>query len=137
MAPTAQIEAAGGLDYGGIGTSFTKISQAIDKVYSEDGVAVLMDMGSAVMTTEMVMEDMPDRKIKMFECPLVEGAVVAAVESLACNSLDELAERAAAAGAMVVVVAAAFTGGGDLTKSIQDTLKDAANVIKPAAKPGA
>ncbi len=100
MAPTAQVEAAGGLDYGGIGTSFTKISQAIDKVYSEDGVAVLMDMGSAVMTTEMVMEDMPDRKIKMFECPLVEGAVVAAVESLACNSLDELAERAAAAAAM-------------------------------------
>jgi pilus assembly protein Flp/PilA len=38
---------------------------------------------------------------------------------------------------MVVVVAAAFTGGGDLTKSIQDTLKDAANVIKPAATPGA
>ena len=100
MAPAAQLEAAGGLDYGGIGTSFTKISQAIDKVYSEDGVAVLMDMGSAVMTTEMVMEDMPDRKIKMFECPLVEGAVVAAVESLACNSLDELAERAAAAAAM-------------------------------------
>jgi len=100
MAENAPMAAAGGLEDGSMGTSFERIQHAVESVYSDDGVLVLMDMGSAVMTTEMVMEDMPDRKIKMFECPLVEGAVVAAVESLACNSLDELAERAAAAAAM-------------------------------------
>ena len=34
-----------------------KIKNAIDSVYSEDGVIILMDMGSAVMTTEMVLEE--------------------------------------------------------------------------------
>lgn len=33
----------------------------------------MMDMGSAVMTTEMVLEEMSDKKIEM-DCPIVEGA---------------------------------------------------------------
>ena len=52
MAPSARIAAAGGMDDGGFGTSFEKIQAAIESVYSDDGVLVLMDMGSAVMTTE-------------------------------------------------------------------------------------
>ena len=93
MAPNAPLAAAGGLDDGGLGTSYTKISEAIDEVYSEDGVAVLMDMGSAVMTTEIVIEDKDDNKVRMLDCPLVEGAVLAAVESTGGISLDELAEK--------------------------------------------
>ena len=38
-----------------------------------------MDLGSAVMTTEMVLESMEDRKIKMVDCPVTEGAIAAAV----------------------------------------------------------
>ncbi|MFQ9359146.1 MAG: hypothetical protein ACLR2D_07995 [Anaerobutyricum hallii] len=34
--------------------SFEKDYEAIDEVYSDDGVAIFMDLGSAVMTTEMV-----------------------------------------------------------------------------------
>jgi len=98
MAPTVHMQAAGGLDDGSIGTSFEKIRKAIEMVYSDEGVAVLMDMGSAVMTTEMVIESMPDHKIIMIDCPLVEGAVVAAIESLASYSLAELAKRTIAAG---------------------------------------
>ena len=56
MAPDANIKAAGGMEDGGFGTSFEKIQAAIDDVYTEDGVLILMDMGSAVMTTEMVLE---------------------------------------------------------------------------------
>jgi dihydroxyacetone kinase phosphotransfer subunit len=93
MAPNAPLAAAGGLDDGGLGTSYSKISEAVDKVYSEDGVAVLMDMGSAVMTTEIVIEDKDDRNVMMLDCPLVEGAVLAAVESTGGITLDELAVK--------------------------------------------
>lgn len=93
MSPNAPLAAAGGLDDGGLGTSYTKISNAIDEVYSEDGVAVLMDMGSAVMTTEIVIEDKDDSKVKMLDCPLVEGAVLAAVESTGGITLEELAVK--------------------------------------------
>ena len=62
MADGVPIRAAGGLDGGGFGTSYEKISNAIDEIYSDDGVIVLMDMGSAVMTAEMVLEAMPERK---------------------------------------------------------------------------
>ena len=56
MAPETPMKAAGGMDDGGFGTSFEKITEAVEEVYSEDGVAIFMDLGSAVMTTEMVLE---------------------------------------------------------------------------------
>ena len=93
MAANAPVAAAGGLDDGNFGTSYEKISAAIESVYSSDGVAILMDMGSAVMTTEMVLEDLERDNVKMLDCPLVEGAVLAAVESVGGISLDDLAKR--------------------------------------------
>ncbi|MBR0102689.1 MAG: PTS-dependent dihydroxyacetone kinase phosphotransferase subunit DhaM [Selenomonadaceae bacterium] len=92
MAEAAPIIAAGGLDDGSLGTSYDKILAAVEEVYSSDGVIVLMDMGSAVMTTEMVLEDLNRPNVKMIDCPLVEGAVLAAVESAGSRSLDELSE---------------------------------------------
>ena len=50
MADGVPIRAAGGLDDGSFGTSYEKIANAIDEIYSDDGMIVLMDMGSAVMT---------------------------------------------------------------------------------------
>ena len=95
MADGAAIAAAGGLEDGSFGTSYEKIKNAIDSVYSEDGV-ILMDMGSAVMTTEMVLEEYDNDKIKMVDAPLVEGAVAASVSSLfgsdMASIIDELAE---------------------------------------------
>ena len=93
MAPTANISAAGGIEDGSAGTSFKKISEAIDEVYSDDGVAVLMDMGSAVMTTEMVIESMKARKIKMLDCPVAEGAVVAAVQCSLDKSITDIKQE--------------------------------------------
>ena len=93
MAPDAPIAAAGGMEDGTLGTSYGKISAAVDEVYSADGVVVLMDMGSAVMTTEIVIEDKDDSKVRMLDCPLVEGAVLAAVESTGGITLDELAVK--------------------------------------------
>lgn len=90
MAPEAKIEAAGGMEDGSFGTSFDKIRTAIEKVYSDDGVLVLMDMGSAVMTTEMVIEMMDEKKIEMADCPLVEGAVLATVNAAAGENFEEI-----------------------------------------------
>lgn len=90
MARETKIAVAGGLEDGSLGTSYDRISHAIDSVYSDDGVAVVMDMGSAVMTVEMVIEDMPERKIIMLDCPALEGAVVAAVEAQLGADLESL-----------------------------------------------
>jgi len=90
MAADAKIAPAGGLEDGSFGTSFERIQNAIEEVYSEDGVIVLMDLGSAVMTTEMVIEMMDDRKVAMADCPLVEGAVVASVDAVGDMGFDEI-----------------------------------------------
>ena len=94
MARDAQIVAAGGMDDGGIGTSFERISNAIDEVYSDEGTAIIMDMGSALMTTEMVIESMEDRKLRMIDCPVLEGAILAAVESVTGASLEDIVNKA-------------------------------------------
>lgn len=103
MAPETPMAAAGGMEDGGFGTSYEKITNAIDSVYSEDGVIVLMDLGSAVMTTEMVIEDMSmmDRtNIKMVDCPIVEGAISASVVSAGGAPIDEVIESAKMASTM-------------------------------------
>ena len=93
MAPDAPIAAAGGLEDGSLGTSFEKITAAVEAVDQGDGVACIMDMGSAVMTAEMVCEALDDTKIRLLDAPLVEGAVLAAVESQMGTSLDDLAAK--------------------------------------------
>lgn len=90
MAPEASIAPAGGLEDGSFGTSFEKINTAIESVCTEDGVLVLMDMGSAVMTTEMVLEMMPDKKVQMVDCPLVEGAVVATINAVSNMDFESI-----------------------------------------------
>ena len=90
MAPDAKIAAAGGMEDGGFGTSFEKIQKAIESVYSEEGVIVLMDMGSAVMTTEMVLDMFEPDTVKMADCPLVEGAVVATINAVSGMKMDEI-----------------------------------------------
>ena len=90
MAENAPIAAAGGLEDGTLGTSYEKIQAAIESVYSEDGVVVLADMGSAIMTVEIVLEDMQRENVRMLDCPLVEGAVLAAVDSAGGRTLEEI-----------------------------------------------
>ena len=93
MAHEAKIAPAGGLEDGSAGTSFEKISAAVEEVYSDDGVAILMDMGSAVMTAEMVIEAMDDKKIIMLDGPVVEGTIVASLEAMMGTPLEELQSK--------------------------------------------
>lgn len=82
MAPDAQIAAAGGLPDGSIGTDYERILNAIESVMSEDGVVMLVDLGSAIMTSEMAIEDCSNpEKVKIIDAPVVEGAIFGAVEA--------------------------------------------------------
>lgn len=90
MAPDAAVVAAGGLEDGSFGTSYEKIEAAIEKVHGDDGVLVIMDMGSAVMTVKMVLEDMDDDSVVMADCPFVEGAVEATVQAQVGASLPDI-----------------------------------------------
>ena len=90
MAPDVPMAAAGGLEDGSFGTSFERILEAVNEVYSEDGVILLMDLGSAVMTAEMVLESLEGQKLAMADCPLVEGAFVAAVNAAGGMSFDDI-----------------------------------------------
>ena len=91
MADGANIVAAGGLEDGSFGTSYDRIKEAIEKVYSAEGVIILMDMGSAVMTTEMVLEEFDaGSKIRMVDAPIVESAVAASVSALCGNSIEDI-----------------------------------------------
>ena len=90
MAPAVPIRAAGGLADGGIGTDFQRIYDAVEAVNGPDGVVVLFDMGSAMMTAEMVIESFADPNIRLADGPLVEGTIVAAVSSIMGQSLDEI-----------------------------------------------
>lgn len=93
MARDVTIVAAGGTDDGGLGTSYEKIAAAVNEACADDGAAIFMDMGSSVMTAEMVLEDMEDRRLKLLDAPLVEGVVLAAVESAAGTALEDLPEK--------------------------------------------
>lgn len=92
------IAAAGGTSDGSLGTSIEKVMEALQKVDGPDGILMLLDLGSAVMTTEMAVEMFSSdssHRVLISPAPLVEGAVIAAVEASIGNSLDEVAEAAA------------------------------------------
>lgn len=93
MADGASIAAAGGLEDGTFGTSYERIKAAIDSVYSDDGVIVLMDMGSAVMTTEMVLDEYDSKKVRMVDAPIVESAVAASVSAMCGSDLLTILEE--------------------------------------------
>jgi dihydroxyacetone kinase phosphotransfer subunit len=91
------IAAAGGTADGTIGTSVDKIVNALRRVSGPDGVLVLLDLGSAVMAAEMAVESFTQDyqgQVLISSAPLVEGAIIAAVEASIGNSLQEVAEAA-------------------------------------------
>ena len=98
MAEEVKCVAAGGLKDGSHGTSFDRIRAAVEEADSGDGALLIMDMGSAVMTTEMVLDDLPEgKKALLADCPIVEGAVAASVCAEGGASLEEVKAEAESA----------------------------------------
>ena len=90
------LEAAGGMDDGSIGTDMAVVLAAIERARSPDGVLVLMDLGSALMSAEMAAEmaDPEGGPVVLSEAPLIEGAVAAATLAGAGAGLAEVAAEA-------------------------------------------
>lgn len=90
------VEAAGGMAEGGIGTSIELIEQAVRAADRGVGVVILADLGSAVLTVRLLLDDaenLPDTII-LADAPFVEGAVSAAVAASSGANVE--AVRAAA-----------------------------------------
>jgi phosphoenolpyruvate---glycerone phosphotransferase subunit DhaM len=98
--PEQCIVAAGGIDDGALGTDATRIATAIGAAESGDGVAVLVDLGSGVLSAETALEFLTPQqtaKTRIADAPLVEGAIAAAVEASIGASLDAVVQAAEAA----------------------------------------
>ena len=92
-----RIAAAGGAVDDALGTSVDKIFAAIESVAGPDGVLVLLDLGSAILSTEMALElldDVQRSRIRLSSAPLVEGAVAAALEASLGHTLAEVQQAA-------------------------------------------
>ena len=80
-----------------LGTNAVEIAKAMEEAYSDDGVLVLMDMGSAVLSAEMALEFLPpDKRVKFMlsTAPLVEGAISAAVQASLGGNLEQVQAEA-------------------------------------------
>lgn len=87
----------GGNPDGGLGTSVEAILSAIDRAWSDAGVAILVDLGGAETNSEMAIEMQPeDRAGRIVVCnaPIVEGAVIAATEASGGASLETVRRTA-------------------------------------------
>ena len=96
---------AAGAD-GGLGTDATAVATAIAEADRGDGVAILVDLGSALMSAELGIElyGQPDTDVRILPAPFVEGLILAVIQASVGGSLDSVAREAA--GAMAPKLAA-------------------------------
>jgi dihydroxyacetone kinase phosphotransfer subunit len=99
------VATAGGTDDGRLGTSAPRIAAAIRSVREAgaDETLVLLDLGSAALSLELALEELDpaDRThVRVSEAPLVEGAILAAVQASVGAPIDEVVAAAEGAATM-------------------------------------
>jgi PTS hybrid protein len=93
--PDVRIEPAGGLPDGGLGTDEDRVRAAIRAADQGEGVIVLGDLGSAILTVRHVLQrHNGNGSVRLVDAPIVEGAVAAAVTASANMPLDDVARSA-------------------------------------------
>ncbi|GII99354.1 phosphocarrier protein HPr /dihydroxyacetone kinase DhaM subunit [Sediminihabitans luteus] len=117
MAPDVRVVAAGGLEDGGVGTSYDRVESALRGVLDagpDVRVVVLGDLGSAVLTVESVLEIEEElaARTALVAGPFVEGAVAAAVAAQGGRSAEDVAAAVRAAGAGFAEGAGSAAGAG-------------------------
>lgn len=110
LAPSVPVRAAGGTQGGALGTSAPLIERALwdaAKASGGDGAVVLLDLGSAFLSYEIAFEGLPTETaalVRLSTGPLVEGAVLAAIEAAGgAPLLRVLAVADGAAGASKIL----------------------------------
>ena len=92
--PEVRIEVAGGGPDGVLGTDDSLVRDAIRRANQGDGVVVLGDLGSAILTIRHVLERQTNGHAVLADAPLVEGAVAAAVIASVGSSAHDVAKAA-------------------------------------------
>ncbi|HLO84966.1 MAG TPA: phosphoenolpyruvate--protein phosphotransferase [Nostocaceae cyanobacterium] len=80
-----------------LGTDAIAVYEAIVSIFSDDGVLVLMDLGSAVLSAETALEFLPpEQRQKVYLCaaPIVEGAIAATVAAANGRSIQQVIAEA-------------------------------------------
>src|SRR5690606_15272503 len=80
-----------------IGTDAVKIMEALSELAEGSDVLVLMDLGSAVLSTEMALQMLDESitaRVRMCPAPFVEGAIAAGVQANAGSSIEEVYDEA-------------------------------------------
>ncbi len=96
MAGEVEVAAVGGDPEGGFGTDPERIQGAIESLRAEE-VLVFMDLGSAVLSAETVLEMLSSERraaVRLVDAPFVEGAFAAGVIASAGSEADECVEAA-------------------------------------------
>ena len=99
------VATAGGAEDGRLGTSAPQIEGAIRGVLDagSDDALVLLDLGSAALSLELALEELDEvdrARVRISEAPLVEGAILAAVQASIGASIDDVAAAADGAATM-------------------------------------
>jgi dihydroxyacetone kinase phosphotransfer subunit len=88
-----KVIAAGGLDDETIGTNAERILAALNELSDADGILVMVDLGSAVMSAQVAIELLPEERqgvVRISNAPLVEGSIIAAIEASIGADLDQV-----------------------------------------------
>jgi PTS hybrid protein len=140
MAPDVAVLPGAGMPDGTLGTSYDVVRAAVDAALGRgDAVAVLADLGSAVLTVESVLElddDLAGR-VRLASAPFVEGAVAAAVAAQQGKELADVVAAAQAAGATFAATAGVPAGGAAVAEAPGTAVTEPAagsDAARPAAR---
>ena len=90
-----RVEPAGGGPNGTLGTTDGTVRSAIDRADTGQGVVVLADLGSSILTVRHLLEEGGGNgHVRLVDAPFVEGAIAAAVVSSAGQTLEDVARAA-------------------------------------------
>jgi phosphoenolpyruvate---glycerone phosphotransferase subunit DhaM len=93
--PEVRIEPAGGGPDGSLGTTGDTVWSAIERADLGQGVVVLADLGSSILTVRHLLEERHiNGRIRLVDAPFVEGAIAAAVMSSAGQQIEDVARAA-------------------------------------------
>ena len=93
--------ACGGGSDGGLGTDACAIADAIRSVARDEGVLVLCDLGSAILSAEQALEFLDEKErsgVRIADAPFLEGAVLGAIQASAGSSPPKATTSARSTG---------------------------------------
>lgn len=91
--PAPLVQIAAGTSDDRLGTDAARVAEAIAEADGGDGVVVIMDLGSAVLSAELALEILPTSpsKIRLVPAAFVEGIFAAVIAAAAGAEIDAVA----------------------------------------------